>query len=52
MENEKKLLEEKLQKVNASIDEVIKITNKMANIVEIIDTKELRWLELSEKQLA
>ena len=52
LENEKKVLEENLQKVNASIDEVIKITNKLANIVEIIDAKELRWLELSEKQLA
>ena len=52
LENEKKVLEENLQKVNASIDEVIKITNKLANIVDIIDAKELRWLELSEKQLA
>ena len=52
LENEKKVLEENLQKVNASIDEVIKITNNLANIVDIIDAKELRWLELSEKQLA
>ena len=52
LENEKKVLEENLQKVNASIDEVIKITNRLATIVEIIDAKELRWLELSEKQLA
>ena len=52
LEDEKKVLEENLQKVNASIDEVIKITKKLATIVEIIDTKELRWLELSEKQLA
>ena len=52
LENEKKVLEENLQKVNASIDEVIKITNKLAKIVDIIDVKELRWLELSEKQLA
>ena len=52
LENEKKVLEENLQKVNASIDEVIKITNKLANIVDIINAKELRWLELSEKQLA
>ena len=49
LENEKKVLEENLQKVNASIDEVIKITNRLATIVKIIDTKELRWLELSEK---
>jgi ABC transport system ATP-binding/permease protein len=49
LENEKKVLEENLQKVNASIDEVIKITNRLATIVEIIDAKELRWLELSEK---
>ena len=52
LEDEKKVLEENLQKINTSIDEVIKITKKLANIVEIIDTKELRWLELSEKQLA
>ena len=52
LENEKKVLEENLQMVNVSIDEVIKITNKLANIVDIIDAKELRWLELSEKQLA
>jgi len=49
LENEKKVLEENLQKVNDSIDEVIKITNRLATIVEIIDAKELRWLELSEK---
>ena len=49
LENEKKVLEENLQKVNASIDEVIKITTRLATIVKIIDTKELRWLELSEK---
>ena len=49
LENEKKVLEENLQKVNASIDEVIKITNRLATIVKIIDAKELRWLELSEK---
>ena len=52
LENEKKVLEENLQKVNTSIDEVIKTTNKLATIVEIIDAKESRWLELSEKQLA
>ncbi|MDC0028871.1 ABC-F family ATP-binding cassette domain-containing protein, partial [bacterium] len=52
LENEKKVLEENLQKVNTSIDEVIKTTNKLANIVEIIDAKESRWIELSEKQLA
>lgn len=52
LEDEKKVLEENLQKINTSIDEVIKITKKLATIVEIIDAKELRWLELSEKQLA
>jgi len=52
LEDEKKVLEENLQKINTSIDKVIKITKKLATIVEIIDAKELRWLELSEKQLA
>jgi ATP-binding cassette subfamily F protein uup len=50
LENEKKKLEENLQKANVAINEVVKITKRLATVVEIIDNKELRWLELSEKQ--
>ena len=50
LENEKKKLEENLQKANVAINEVVQITKRLATIVEIIDNKELRWLELSEKQ--
>ena len=50
LENEKKKLEENLQKANVAINEVVQITKRLATVVEIIDNKELRWLELSEKQ--
>ncbi len=50
LENEKKKLEENLQKANVAINEMVQITKRLANVVEIIDVKELRWLELSEKQ--
>ncbi|MFL2567815.1 MAG: ABC-F family ATP-binding cassette domain-containing protein [Flavobacteriales bacterium] len=50
LENEKKKLEENLQKANVAINEIIQITKRLAIVVEIIDNKELRWLELSEKQ--
>ena len=50
LENEKKKLEENLQNANVAIKEVVHITKRLATVVEIIDNKELRWLELSEKQ--
>jgi len=50
LENEKKKLEENLQNANVAINEVVHITKRLATVVEIIDNKELRWLELSEKQ--
>ena len=50
LENEKKKLEENLQKANVAINEMVQITKRLATVVEIIDIKELRWLELSEKQ--
>ena len=50
LENEKKKLEEDLQNSNFSINELVQITNRLAVVVESIDNKELRWLELSEKQ--
>ena len=50
LENEKKKLEENLQNANVAINEVVQITKRLATVVEIIDNKELRWLELSEKQ--
>ena len=50
LENEKKKLEKNLQKSNVAINEVVQITKRLATVVEIIDNKELRWLELSEKQ--
>ena len=50
LENEKKKLEENLQNANFAINEVVQITKRLATVVEIIDNKELRWLELSEKQ--
>lgn len=50
LENEKKILEEKIQETNVAIEEVLQITKRLATVVEIIDNKELRWLELSEKQ--
>ena len=48
LETEKKLLEEKLTDNNLLHDEIYKISEKIMRIVEDLDMKSLRWLELGE----
>ncbi len=49
LNEEKTTIEEKLSSSDISIDEITKISTRLAQINEIIDEKEFRWLELSEK---
>ncbi len=48
LENEKTKLEQELSTGNLSNDELIKKSNRISQLIEEIDTKTLRWLELSE----
>jgi len=48
LEDEKKSLEEKMSG-NLSNDEMVEISVKIGNIIEHIEEKEFRWIELSEK---
>lgn len=47
-ESEKELLSEKLSSGELSTEELIAASNHMAELIELIDEKTLRWLELSE----
>lgn len=47
LETEKKKIEDSLQTI-ANHEELIKLTNRMAEINKIVDVKSMRWLELSE----
>ncbi|HWJ27092.1 MAG TPA: ABC transporter C-terminal domain-containing protein, partial [Flavisolibacter sp.] len=48
LEKEKKELSEKLSTSNLSFEELQKFSERIAEISNLIDEKELRWLELSE----
>lgn len=48
LEEEKKILEETLAKEGVSFDELQKISERISEIINLIDEKEMRWLELSE----
>ena len=50
LEIERKQLEESIQNPNISIEKVIEDSSKLGDLISIIDQKELRWLELDEKQ--
>ena len=45
---EKKLVDLRLNSGNESFEELQKLSNRIGQIVELLDKKEFRWLELSE----
>ncbi|MGN6602207.1 MAG: ABC-F family ATP-binding cassette domain-containing protein [Ginsengibacter sp.] len=49
LEKEKKSLEEKLGYSSTEFDELQKASERIGNIIQLLDEKEMRWLELSEK---
>lgn len=49
LEEEKKILEETMSSGEFNHDELLKQSERYNSIKEILDDKELRWLELSEK---
>ncbi|MBL0316111.1 MAG: ABC-F family ATP-binding cassette domain-containing protein [Flavobacteriales bacterium] len=48
LEKEKKELEEKLNNTATNHEELLKITDRLGQVVKMLDEKGLRWLELSE----
>lgn len=48
LEEEKKLLTEKMSSGNLQFDELNKISDRMVSITNELEEKEMRWLELSE----
>ncbi|MBT7895369.1 MAG: ABC-F family ATP-binding cassette domain-containing protein [Flavobacteriales bacterium] len=49
LENERKKLECDIQNINISTEKMIEISTRLGVLVNMIDEKELRWLELDEK---
>ena len=49
LQNEKKLLEEKMNSGSIAYDELQKAAERTSTIVQLLDEKEMRWLELSER---
>jgi len=49
LEKEKKKLEIIMQKTNIKIEEITNTSKRLGEIVTLIDTKEMRWLELDIK---
>jgi ATP-binding cassette subfamily F protein uup len=50
LNTEKKLLEEKMSN-NLSYDELQKAADRISQIIQLLDEKEMRWLELSERNI-
>tara|TARA_B100001758_G_scaffold246083_1_gene260393 strand:- start:11790 stop:13670 length:1881 start_codon:yes stop_codon:yes gene_type:complete len=50
LELEKKKLEEIIQNPNIAMEEMISKSTKLAEVIKLIDEKEIRWLELDEMQ--
>lgn len=49
LESEKSKLEEELNSGNLHHEELLKTGERIAKVIDLIDEKELRWLELSER---
>ncbi len=49
LQNEKTVLEEKMNSGNMAYDELQKAAERISTIVQLLDEKEMRWLELSER---
>ncbi|MDO5524338.1 MAG: ABC-F family ATP-binding cassette domain-containing protein [Bacteroidia bacterium] len=48
LESEKELLSQQLSSGNLSSEELISMSNRISEVIELIDEKTFRWLELSE----
>lgn len=48
LEKEKKELEEKLSNADTNHEELLKITERLGEVIRLLDDKGMRWLELSE----
>lgn len=48
LENEKKMIAEKMTAANLPYEELQLLSNRMTEITNLLEEKELRWLELSE----
>ena len=49
LEKEKKLLEVKLNNGTSDFERLQEISERISDIIVLIDRKEMRWLELSDK---
>ena len=49
LQKEKAALEIKMNEGNPGFDELQKAAERIGKIVQLLDEKEMRWLELSEK---
>lgn len=49
LESEKELLQEKLNSGNLNHEDLLNAGKRIALVIDLIDKKELRWLELSER---
>ena len=49
LQDEKKTLEEKMNSGSMSYEELQKAAQRISTIVQLLDEKEMRWLELSER---
>ena len=49
LQKEKVSLEEKMNTGNLSYDELQKAAERINEIIKLLDEKEMRWLELSER---
>ena len=49
LENEKKLLEVKMNNGSMDFEKLQETAERISEIIVLIDKKEIRWLELSEK---
>lgn len=50
LQNEKKQIEAQLASSDLSYDEISKLSNRIGEITDLLDEKEMRWLELSEAE--
>lgn len=48
LEAEKETLTDQLSSGNLSADELLKISNRITEVIDLIDEKTMRWLDLSE----
>jgi ATP-binding cassette subfamily F protein uup len=49
LQKEKAILEEKMNSGNLGFDKLQKASERINEIIKVLDEKEMRWLELSER---